>query len=86
MYLNAAHSFFHQQRALCRLPRNSAKRGAEGWECRSDRGGLQFAPITGRSSSNWSVYNLLEMLLIIETASLNEREPRDLHKSDASDF
>lgn len=46
----------------------------------------EFVPITGRSSSNWSVYNLLEMLLIIETTYLNEREPHDLQKSDASDF
>lgn len=46
----------------------------------------EFAPKTGKSSSNWSVYNLLEMLLIIETTHLSERVPRDLQKSDASDF
>lgn len=43
----------------------------------------EFTLITCRSFSNWSVYNLLEM---IETTYLNEREPHDLQKSDASDF
>ena len=37
-------------------------------------------PIPGRSSFSWLVYNLLEMLLIIETTYVNEREPHDCTK------
>lgn len=39
-----------------------------------------FSPIPVRSSFNWLVYNLLEMLLIIETTYVNEREPHDFTK------
>jgi hypothetical protein len=39
-----------------------------------------FPPIPGRSSFNWLVYDLLEILLITETTYVNERKPHDFTK------